>query len=272
MSSSQSRSRFYVELIEKKRESASLLHLVFSATRNFDFTPGQFVTLRKPRGEGEFGRPRCYSLASRVEESRERGLLEFCVALRENLSPSEQKYSFPCFLEGLSLGQRLECSGPFGSFVWSESMLAKIQLTFPRLERVCWIGAGSGIAPLRSMILSEFGPTSAALPHSALLHGARDFEQLIYARDFQATPGLEYFPCLSRQSRPGAGFFQGRVTDQLRVLARTWDFSRTVFLVCGSHALVNDVRRILTQEFRSPEALIFTEGFGEASNNDLKAA
>jgi ferredoxin-NADP reductase len=265
MSSSHRRQRFYIELVEKKRVSETLMHFVFHATQRFDFLPGQFVSLRKPRVEGGLGRPRCYSLAGRAQESRDAGLLELCVALREKLGPAEQKNSFPAYLSSLNIGQRIECTGPFGSFVWNDAALEQARRLHPRLERICWIGTGSGIAPLRSMILSGAGPSSGALKKYVLLQGARNREQLIYGPEFRAIAGLEYYPCLSREPTAGPEFFQGRVTDQLRALAREWDFTRTLFMVCGSHSLVTDVRRILVQEYHTPESQIFSEGFGDSS-------
>jgi ferredoxin-NADP reductase len=271
MNHTQKRHRFYVELVEKQRVSPTLLHLVFHATRDFDFRPGQFISLRKPRTEGGLGRPRCYSIAGSVQESRDGGRIELCVALREHLSVDAQRASFPHYLDSLSLGQRLECEGPFGNFVWDEGVLERALQVEPRVERVCWIGTGSGIAPLRSMILSGFGPSAGALKSYVLLQGARNREQLIYEENFRSISALEYHPCLSRSPKAGPGYFQCRVSDQLRLLAKQWDFSRTLFMICGSHTLVSDLQRILVQEFHTPEAFIFAEGFGEAVE-ELKVA
>lgn len=94
------------------------------------FRPGQYVQVAVPTRRGcEF---RAYSIASGPEQTRQ-------IELAVRLVPGGLGSTY---LHGLSVGETLRLTGPYGTFRLDES---------PGTQIVC-IGGGCGLAPMRSII------------------------------------------------------------------------------------------------------------------------
>ena len=108
-----------------------------------------------------------------------------------------------------------------------------------------FIGTGTGLAPLRSMVLCNEWQSKAPL---AFLLGVRSEKDIIYPELF----GSERPPQLAGRehvrialSRPEGQWdgFKGRVTDYIR--AMDWDFARTHYYLCGNGAMITEVKEFL---------------------------
>lgn len=98
----------------------------------FSYAAGQAASLASGTGE-----PTPYSIASAPHETARYGWLEFLVKVRESSR-------FGAIVETLQPGALIHVQGPIGNFILPE-LSAGLPLVF--------IAGGTGIAPIRSMIL-----------------------------------------------------------------------------------------------------------------------
>lgn len=215
-------------VLARKDLTHDVFELRLERPEGFQFKPGQYLSIVIP-GAGPGGRNlrRAYSIASPPEWKE----VELCVKLVES-GPGTN------YLNKLRAGDTLDAQAPFGDFVLDHDQNA------PAL----FIGTGTGLAPLRSMVLSSEWKSSA--PFGFLL-GVRDERDIIYPELFGPS-APECFRnsdhtriCLSRPTGQWVGF-KGRVTDYLRDLEKNgWDFSKTHVYLCGSGAMLAEVKEIL---------------------------
>ena len=99
---------------------------------SFDFKPGQFVMLNLPIASKYTNRS--YSIASPPYGNN---TFELAIVL------NPKGLGTPYLWENIEVGSRIDVSKPLGKF----------NLEIPIVEDLCFIGTGTGIAPLRSMIL-----------------------------------------------------------------------------------------------------------------------
>ncbi len=125
------------------------------------------------RYESKLARPttRSYSLANSPEEGNI-AMLNVRLALpppdRPNIPPGQvSSYAF-----SLKPGQKVKISGPYGEFVVREG------------GEMVFVGGGSGMAPLRSMILDELKRKKTQRKMS-YWYGARSLRELFYADLFE---------------------------------------------------------------------------------------
>jgi CDP-4-dehydro-6-deoxyglucose reductase, E3 len=113
--------------------------------------------------------------------------------------------SLPGRLFALSPGMQIRFSPPRGNFVLR-----------PADEHNMFLAAGTGIAPIRSMIRSLL--REPGRHNLRLLFGARDEESLLFHSEFLALerehPRFRYFPVLSRPGEPWDGA-RGHVQQHL---------------------------------------------------------
>lgn len=191
----------------------------------FSFQAGQATLL------GVSGQPERvpYSIASSPSESAAHGYLEFLLKLEPD--------GWGTHLAGLRRGSRVAVEGPFGSFVLPAA---------PVETQFLFVAGGTGIAPLRSMIVQA---VETALPGRLhLLYSARtpaDFAYLNELRGLQRGGRLELALNATRQipSRWRSG--RGRITEDQ--LSRLVEDPATLCFVCGPAAMVDEVPRMLTR-------------------------
>ncbi len=211
----------------------------------FSFQAGQHVDLRLTAPDG-YQAQRSYSIASAPEDAAG---IELAI---ERLEEGEVSY----FLhEVAAVGDTLELRGPIGGhFVWTVSDPAPVLL----------VGGGSGVVPLLSMVRHR-ARRGAATP-MALLQSDRTAADVLYpdelAKLAAAGDGFRWWPTLSREPSPPAGFGHGRIDAQLlaRVI-RALGAPPALTFVCGANRFVEAATTLLL-DHGLPPASIRTERFG----------
>ena len=195
------------------------------ASYKIEFRGGQYISIVIP-GAGPGGRNlrRAYSIASAPEWDE----VELCVKLVEG-GPGTT------YLNSLKIGDELQGQAPFGDFCLEHDQ------SLPAL----FIGTGTGLAPLRSMVLSTEWTAQGSI---GFLLGVRAERDIIYPELFGADrptqlQGHEHVKiALSRPEGHWSGF-KGRVTDYMRQM--TWDFARSHYYLCGNGAMIAEVKKFL---------------------------
>ncbi len=190
-----------------------------------NFRAGQYISIVIP-GAGPGGRNlrRAYSIASAPQWNE----VELCVKLVDG-GPGTS------YLNSLKAEHEFQGQAPFGDFCLEHDQ--KLPAMF--------IGTGTGLAPLRSMVLCDEWQSKA--PVSFLL-GVRSEKDIIYPELFTAErpaqlQGHDHVKiALSRPEGPWDGF-KGRVTDYIR--AMDWDFVHSHYYLCGSGAMIAEVKEFL---------------------------
>ena len=132
--------------IENETETIKRFWIQLPSIDNFDFKPGQFVTLNLPIHEKQNKRWRSYSIASWPDGSN---VFELVIALLQGGAGTHYLFN------EITVGSELTLRGPQGVFVLPE----KIE------KDLFFICTGTGIAPFRAMshhILRQ------AIPHQQI--------------------------------------------------------------------------------------------------------
>jgi CDP-4-dehydro-6-deoxyglucose reductase, E3 len=191
--------------------------------KDIQFKAGQFISfnLTPPGGERLMIRP--YSIASPPNES-DRITLVF---------NRVQGGRGSTYLFNLREGDVVAFEGPQGSFYLRE-----------RMRNVLLVATGTGIAPIRSMLLDLANNGYAGT--ATLYWGLRSQRDVYYQQEFEALavryPNVSFAIALSR---PEAGWeaYAGRVTDL--VDARVTSVKNLDVFLCGNHAMIRDVTEII---------------------------
>ena len=169
-----------------------------------------------------------YSIASSPGEARERDELELLI----KVEPSGRwGHQFDSIERGQSLGVR----GPFGSFVLPEQIAG---------QPLLFIAGGTGIAPVRSMIVHARRQRAGSLK---LLYSARTSADFAYARELRSLARLKTLTLKLHVTREAPVQWRG---ERGRIapahLAPLVDERSTLCFVCGPAAMVADVPVMLT--------------------------
>ncbi len=202
-----------------------------SPTEPFHFEAGQYISIIIP-GAGANGKDlrRAYSIAS-TPEARP---VELCVKIVDGGPGSN-------YLNNLRAGETFRGYAPYGDFTYET----------PSNKHVCFISTGTGIAPFRSMMLSQ--RYAANPPKSALcLLGIRDEKEVLYEGDI--LPYGKWVACVSQPKGEWNGF-RGRVTDYLRSLGNDFPWMETEYYLCGAGQMIDEVRALLTERGVPKEAV-----------------
>ena len=205
-----------------------------------DYRAGQAV-LVGPTGE-PVRRP--YSLALAPHEARESGTLELLVGLDASESPGTH-------LSGVTPGMSVVVDGPIGSFQFPEH---------PRERHFLFVAGGTGIAPLRAMMHEALarGEEWAV----SVVYSARTPDEFAYGdelRGLARTRRIQLWQTVTREPAEAWTGRRGRIA--LHHLEEMVQDPETLCFVCGPHALVEDVPRLLQQAGIAP-ARIRTEDWG----------
>lgn len=233
------RETFQARVAEARPLGDGVQCLTFEAlgAERFDFAPGQHVRLSIPLPEG--AEDRYYSIAS---PPRGDNRFELCVALGDN--PGGRA------LAALAPGDELECAGPSGRFTLREPLRDSL-----------FVANGTGVAPLRSMILSILDDSKLRNRHVALLLGARTPERLLYRDEMEQLASdlenFEFWPTLTRADGDWAGR-RGRVLLHMAD-ALSDRHNETDVYVCGQPQMVATVREQLLRAGLDEGALFYEE-------------
>jgi NAD(P)H-flavin reductase len=204
------------------------------------FQAGQFLSAFVQNGARTEIRP--YSIASPPSNDSR---FELCI----NRVKGGYVSNYLCDLE---VGSVADFKGPYGIFV----------LTRPIERDLVFLATGTGVAPMRSMLLDLFARDIAIAHDVWLIFGVRFTEGLLYRKEFEdlqgANPRFHFLPVVSRSDAAWRGA-TGHVQDQLRkVFAGRKDFQA---YLCGVNAMVDEVRVILRNEFGLDRDRIRAEKF-----------
>ena len=213
----------HIHAIISETPRVSTFRLGLPKDSAFTFRAGQFIMASIPDFLNEKGRPvrRAYSISSSPLDL-EKGYLELSIT-----RVGEGGY-FSNRIHAARNGDTVLVEGPYGtSFTLEEANPA------PHL----FIGAGSGIAPLRAMIRTLLGTQSP--PEIKVVYGFRKGEDFIFERELvgyaKSVPG---FSLIVIHSRPESGWegLSGRVPDVLPDLFPKYDGQ--VVYICGHPDMV----------------------------------
>jgi ferredoxin-NADP reductase len=148
-------------------------------------------------------------------------------------------------LELAAPGTPLDIEGPFGTFGLPENVV----------EPLLFIAGGTGIAPLRSMIMEHVArPRSSPV---AVLYSARSAEELAFRTELDAllhAGRVRSFFTVTRDDSEAWTGRRGRINEELLRSALPSPEARC--LICGPQQLVNDVRIDLLALGIPPEKIL----------------
>jgi CDP-4-dehydro-6-deoxyglucose reductase, E3 len=214
---------------ESLSSEARLLTLRMEAPAPLEFLAGQCVQIEQELNGKTVSL--VYSIASPPDGGNS---LELCIKPGRQGSPADQ-------LCALRVGSQVRISTPHGNFVLHPSETAAI-----------FLAAGTGIAPIRSMIHWLAGKDHKHPFY--LVHGARDADSLLFHSEFiriaEQRQNFRYIPVLSRPNEHWSGA-HGHVQHHLHDICREAAHA----YLCGPPAMVQDARQALA-EFGWPEHLL----------------
>ena len=212
------------------------------------FQAGQYLGVYIDDAQGAPLR-RSYSLAGAPELDE----LQLCVKRVEGGRGSNHLHS-------LKAGQYLPCREPLGRFVLREEETSR---------NIYFVGTGTGIAPLRSMLrrllfAEELRELRSGLESVHLILGVRDESEILFEDEWRvyekAAPAFSFKICLSRpwKEKTRAHHVKGRVTAELE--ARTYP-DDALFYFCGGGDMIADSRKILGAKGVSEDKILFEKFF-----------
>lgn len=204
----------------------STFELAFETDRPMKFIAGQFVSIVVP-GAGPNGRDlrRAYSIAS----SPEKTFIELCVKLVEE-GPGSQ------YLNRLREGDAFRMFAPYGDFLFR-----------PKEGRnVLFISTGTGIAPFRSMMLSQYFESNTPV-YTTCLSGVRTPDEILYPELAEQFPDIRFIQALSQPPESWNGF-KGRVTDFMKGLGADFPWSSTEYYLCGHGVMIAEIKALLWEK------------------------
>lgn len=191
-------------------------------TDNFDFKPGQFVTLDLPIDDRPNKRVRSYSIASCPDGSN---VFELVIVLLEGGLGTT--YIF----KEIQVGSEFTFRGALGVFTLPDQLNKDIFL-------IC---TGTGIAPFRSMMQYV---NRHNIPHQDiyLIFGCREKCNLLYYDEMlnlvQAVPQFHYVPTLSRQEWEGKTGYVHSIYEEL--VQKKQDAQ---FYLCGWKNMIDEAKQ-----------------------------
>jgi ferredoxin-NADP reductase len=211
-----------VKRIEQATVNTRRYWIELPETENFDFKPGQFITLDLPIHEQRNKRWRSYSIASAPDGSN---IIELVIVHLEGGLGSSY------FFDEIQPGSELTLRGPHGVFTLPQPLALDLFM-------IC---TGTGIAPFRSML---YYIHQHQLPHGQLhlIFGTRTKQDLLYADEMleleKLIPNFTYHPVLSREDWDG---YKGYVHPVYEALCK--DKQAAEFMLCGWRPMVDEARK-----------------------------
>jgi len=190
----------------------------------FSFKAGQFIMINLPI-ESKYTN-RSYSIASAPADDN---IVELCIVLKPT------GLGTPYTWENFEVGTKVLVSKPLGKFMLQE----------PIETDICFIGTGTGIAPLRSQLIDIF---NRKLPHKNIYmaFGNRWEKDILYRKEFEQIasehPEFKFIPVLSREN----GEWQGHKGYVHAVYEDIFADKRpALFYICGWNDMLRETRHRL---------------------------
>jgi len=221
--------KFESEILKINQITDSVKHITISTPDEFEFYPGQFISLLIKNGEKDVRRP--YSIASKPSKKT----LELCI----KIIPGGE---FTPLINNLNEGDKINILGPMGDFIIKDDSKP---LTF--------ISTGTGISPFRSMInhLLHGGNKNQL----TLITGYRYEKNILYESEFKELeskhPNFSYHRILSRDGDE-TGYVQDLITQNLN--------PESNYYICGLKEMVLGTKELLIEK-GIPKENIFIERY-----------
>jgi len=236
---------FESECIEIEPLCSNVRHIVFRRVDGepLGYVPGQFVMIHFEDAAG-VQLNRSYSMAAAAPED---GTFALCVKRVEGGLGSG-------LIHGLSVGDRITTSGPYGRFVLKQELPKDVVL----------VATGTGAAPFHAMV-GQLEEAMATGTRVWLLLGVRFADEVLYDGEWRALaarqPAFRYLPTVSR-TRPNDGWdgAWGYVRELLPEVLAAIDVNDTLTWLCGVPAMIDEVRTALA-EAGVPARAIKTEKY-----------
>ena len=213
-----------VESIKNLTHDVRQLDLLLREPKTITFKPGQFVSFEVPHPQTGHVVTRPYSIASQPSRSD-------VITLLLNLVPGGPGSTY---LFNLNEEDKTHFKGPAGNFYLRED---------PGRE-LLFIATGTGIAPIRSMLLAN---AERPDPRQATLFwGLRCQRDLYYQEELaQLTKRTPALTAITTLSRPEAGWSgeSGRVLQLIE--KRIASVKNLAVYLCGNSGMLKDVTDIL---------------------------
>lgn len=233
-------SQYQTKLIGKKQLTSSTFHFKFQLINPSEiyFQAGQYLFLKLD------GKTRLYSIAS---PSYQKNQVEFVIEIIEGGVAST-------YLSNLSLENHVIWYGPAGQFTLKKDESAPI-----------FLATGTGIAPIRSIILSNIKKDNFS---TFLLWGLRNFSDLYFFDEFFSLKEkflgrFDFIYCLSREEKIideyknfKDHFFFGHIQDYLNQNFKENFFKRNFYL-CGSRRVVESLKVYLKEKAVNNNNIVF---------------
>ncbi len=201
-----------------------------------DFKAGQFLQVSLKAG------PELKRYLSISSSPSEKGYLEFTKKITES--------DFSKALSALSVGDCVKIKYPFGNFTLDEAE-----------ENIAFISGGIGITPIRS--ICKFVADKNLGTDIVLIYANRTISDIAFKEDFREMqkqyPKLKVVHMLSEPSDELMSR-SGRVNSQA-IKEEIPDYPQRKFYLCGPPAMVEAMKKILSEELTLPRENIITENF-----------
>ncbi len=238
----------YKATIEKSEEiapSTKIYHLTFDGLDRFDFLPGQFVMLWIDGVMDEKGvtLKRAYSICSCPHHKDH---VELCVKAEKPGSFAEQLHALP-------MGSTINMQGPYGRFTLREKCD----------DDLIFIGGGTGIAPLISMIRTVVH--EGRKNRMVLFYSIKDEDRYLYLEAIEALASEDVdFHVIIHMTSPDVKEWKGELgrIDEERIKKHLGDdLSGCKVFLCGSREMVKGIKETVLALGTKPEN-IFQESWG----------
>jgi len=210
---------FTSKILRKEQLTKDIIKLSLSRPKDFEFSAGQFISVRCKKGNDE--KWRSYSI---LNEPSHKESIDLCIKTNPDGFGS-------AFFLNVKTGDELEVRGPMGHF--------KLDLKTEEKEQV-FLAAGTGIVPFYSMIKEHVSKNSEI--KFTLYFGVRRKENLLFYDELkelsQKYDNFTFHQVLSREKNWEG--LKGHVQDNLPE-----DVSGKIFYICGLKELVLETEELL---------------------------
>ena len=222
-----------VKEIEKETEEAATLHFWHPLNEVVAYRPGQFLTILLPVDDKKIRRS--YSMSSSPYTD---------VSLAITIKRVPGGYASNLLLDSIKVGDTLEVMEPMGAFFPKQSD--------DQTRQVVFVGAGSGITPLFSILKSVLmvEPESEVF----LIYGSRNEDSIIFKNKLEALQAKygERFKVVHTLSQPSENWEgeKGRLNKShlLKIVEKlpTLNKAEAEFFLCGPDDMMEEAHRALS--------------------------
>ena len=217
--------RFKSRIISIDELTDYVKHFTISVPKDFNFIPGQYISIIMDNPNNGIKLRRPYSIISSPKECK-KGYIDLCIKILENgnITP---------LLNKLKKEDKIECFGPLGNFKISEESKTK---------NTIFISTGVGIAPFMSMIprLLEINKKNKI----TLLTGYKSERNILYEKELKYLEkkhsNFKYHSILSESDTGNGGRVQKLVEEHFDKNAD--------YYICGLKDMISSVNMLLLKK------------------------